>query len=322
MNKPKFTVIIPLYNKAKHIARTLESIQKQRYPASEIIVVDDGSTDNGVEVVNATNLKNVRIIQQANGGVSSARNTGIALAQHEYIAFLDADDQWLPLYLDEIARLIEKFPQAAVFGTRYQIVEAGERYIDSKINIGNVDPTGVILDDFFDIVSKGDLPFMMSSTTIKKSLFDVIDVFPVGEPLGEDQDLFYRAALTSQIAYSNNVHLLYHRDVQNSACLQNIPDKECPFSIRLTQAAMSIEQDIEKKMAMLRYSAAHLCHIAKINISAGRFQQARALLADPRCKLKPKHLYGLYGLSWIKQVTGFCMSTLIKVLKVCRVVRS
>jgi len=322
MNKPNFTVIIPLYNKAEHILRTLESIQRQKYQASEIIVIDDGSTDNGVDIVKSANFKNLTVVQQVNGGVSSARNKGIELAQYEFIAFLDADDQWLPLYLDEIARLIEKFPQADLFGTRYQIVEAGERYVDSKINIGNVDPRGVILDDFFDIVSKGDLPFMISSVTIKKSLFGVIDAFPLGELLGEDQDLFYRAALNSQIAYSNNVHSLYHRDVQNSACLQNIPDQECPFSIRLTQAAMNIEHDINKKMGMLRYSAAHLCHIARINISAGRFKQARLLLADPRCKLKPKHLYSLYSLSWIKQTMGICTSSISKLLRILRVGRS
>lgn len=301
MKKPNFTVIIPLYNKAEHILRTLESIQWQKYKAAEIIVVDDGSTDNGVALVKAQNIENLTIVEQKNGGVSSARNKGISLAKHEYIAFIDADDQWLPLYLEETAGLIKKFPQAGVFGTRYQIVEADEEYVDAKISIENVDPTGIILTDYFDIASRGDLPFMMSSITIKKSLLNIIGGFPIGEPLGEDQDLFCRAALASQIAYSNNIHSLYHRDAQNRACLQNIPKQECPFSIRLTQHAMKVKKQ-EIQTNMLRYSAAHLCHIAKININVGHFQQARLLLTDPRCKLKPKHLYGLYGLSWIKQI--------------------
>lgn len=301
MKKPNFTVIIPLYNKAEHILRTLKSIQWQKYKATEIIVVDDGSTDNGVALVKEQNIENLTIIEQKNGGVSSARNTGIKHASCEYIAFIDADDEWLPLYLQETAGLINKFPQAGVFGTRYQIVEADEQYLDAKININGVDPTGIILTNFFEIASRGDLPFMMSSFTIKKSLLNIIGGFPLNEPLGEDQDLFCRAAITSPIAYSNNIHSLYHRDAQNRACLNNIPNEECPFSIRLTQHAMHLKEH-HQKASMLRYCAAHLCHIAKVNINAGRFKQARLLLTDPRCKLKPKHLYGLYGLSWIKQI--------------------
>ena len=302
MKKPNFTVIIPLYNKAEHILRTLASVQWQKYPATEIIVVDDGSTDNGPELVNAANIDNLRLIKQKNGGVSSARNKGIELASHEYIAFLDADDEWLPLYLEETAGLINKYPQAGLFGTRYQIVEEGHEYLDAKISIDEMDPKGALLEDYFDIASRGDLPFTMSSMAIKKSLLDVIGGFPEGEPLGEDQDLFCRAALHSSIAYSNNIHSLYHREAENRACIQNVPNKECPFSRRLTQAAILGNQTKKMTTSMLRYSAAHLCHIAKLNIRSGRFQQARLLLADPRCKLKPKHCYGLYGLSWLKQI--------------------
>lgn len=302
MNKPNFTVVIPLFNKAAHILRTLKSITDQKYPVAEIIIIDDGSTDNGAEIVKAENIKNLRFIRQKNEGVSSARNRGIELASHEYIAFLDADDCWLPLYLAETAALIQKFPNAGVFGTRYQVVETGGQYVDPKIDIGEVDPTGIILEDFFDVASRGDLPFMMSSITIRKSLLNRIGSFPLNEPMGEDQDLFCRAALNSQIAYSNNIHSLYHRDAQNRACLQNIPAQECPFSIRLTNCAIKFTASKKTRISMLRYSAAHLCHLAHNNIKVGRFAQARALLLDPRCKLKPKHLIGLYSLSWLKQI--------------------
>lgn len=315
MKKPNFTVVIPLFNKAQHILRTLESVQSQKYPAAEIIVVDDGSTDNGASIVKAANIKNLRFVKQKNGGVSSARNRGIELASHEYIAFLDADDRWLPLYLAETAALIQKFPKAGVFGTRYQVVETGGQYVDAKINIGEVDPTGIILNDFFDIASRGDLPFMMSSITVRKSLLNRIGAFPLNEPMGEDQDLFCRAALNSQIAYSNNIHSLYHRDAQNRACLQNIPAQECPFSVRLSNCAMNFVANEKARISMLRYSAAHLCHLARNNIQVGRFAQARALLLDPRCKLKPKHLIALYGLSWLKQVIQASQSSLSRLLQ-------
>lgn len=302
MNKPNFTVVIPLYNKASHILRTLNSITWQKYPAMEIIVVDDGSTDEGPALVENLKIENLRLIKQKNQGVSAARNRGISEARYEYIAFLDADDEWLPLYLDEIAGLVNKFPEASFYGTSYQIVESGDNYIDAKIHPLTDDPKGILLDDFFDIASRGDLPFTMSSITIKQSLFSKIGGFPLGEPIGEDQDLFCRAAMATRIAYSINIHSLYHKDAQNQASKENIPEVECAFSARVTANAIKNEVNNKARTSMLRYSAAHLCHIAKLNILSNRFTQARKLLADPRCKLKPKHLLGLYLFSWVKQM--------------------
>lgn len=305
MNKPQFSVVIPLYNKEQHIIRTLNSIAKQSYAANEIIVVDDGSTDNGPQLVSECNIENVTLVQQKNGGVSSARNTGISLAKHEFIAFIDADDQWLPLYLEEIANLVAKFPHAGVYATHYQIIEPGNQYVNAKVNLKNVDPTGALLADYFDVASKGDLPFTMSSMTVRKSLVNNIGNFPLNEPMGEDQDFFARAALATDIAYSPNIQSLYHRDATNRACHLTIPHQECPFSVRISNHAMTSKQTQASRVSMLRYSAAHLCHIAKLNIMGGQFSRARTLLSDRRCKLKPKHRYGLLIWSWIKQSLMF-----------------
>lgn len=301
MKNLKFTVVIPLFNKAEHILRTLESVAAQKYPACEIIIIDDGSTDNGPELVKNADIPNVRLVRQENQGVSAARNNGVKLASNEYIAFLDADDQWLPLFLDEVARLIIKFPEAQFFGTRYQIVESEDTYCDAKIKIGDLNPEGVILDNYFHIAAEGDLPFTMSSMVIERSLFQNIGGFPLDEPIGEDQDLFCRVALNTSIAYSPNIHSLYHKDAQNQASKNNIPALECAFSIRITKEAK--KQNASKDANhMLKYSAAHLCHLAKLNIGKGLYSQARMLLSDSRCRLKPKHLVGLYGLSWLMQV--------------------
>jgi len=307
MNNINFTVVIPLFNKAEHILRTLNSVAWQKYPAAEIIIIDDGSTDEGPAIVEQANIKNVTLVRQANQGVSAARNNGVALASHDYIAFLDADDQWLPLFLDEVARLITKFPESKFFGTRYQIVESENNYCDAKIKLDNINPEGVILEDYFDIASQGDLPFTMSSMVIERSLFTSIGGFPLNEPIGEDQDLFCRAALNTPIAYSPNIHSLYHKDAQNQASKNNIPSKECGFSIRITKEAQQNKSN-PSAAHMLKYSATHLCHLAKLNIGNGHYTEARALLSDPRCKLMPKHLVGLYGYSWIKQTMNWLFS--------------
>jgi glycosyltransferase involved in cell wall biosynthesis len=282
--------------------RTLDSVNWQRFPATEIIVVDDGSSDEGPLLVEQAAIKNLTLIRQSNQGVSAARNTGIAAAKCEYIAFLDADDEWLPLYLDEIAGLIKRFPATAMYACRYQIVEAGNNYVDAKIHMAAVDPSGILLHDFFQIASLGNLPFMISSAVVKNSLLKEIGGFPEGEAMGEDQDLICRAALSGSIAYSPNIHLLYHCDAQNQASKHNIPDSECAFSKRVSAIAKDAKTDKQQAVDMLRFSAAHLCHLAKLNISKRRYEVARALLADPRCRLKPKHLVGLYYMSWVRQI--------------------
>ena len=103
---PRFSVVIPTYNRAKLISRALESVRRQLHPPDEIIVVDDGSDDNTRQIVEACGAK-VCYIYQPNAGASSARNRGVAEARSEWIAFLDSDDQWSREYLKHMARAIE-----------------------------------------------------------------------------------------------------------------------------------------------------------------------------------------------------------------------
>ena len=92
------SVVIPLYNKEEQIADTLQSIFAQTFQDFEIVIVDDGSTDNSVEEVEKFDDSRIRLIHQTNAGVSAARNRGIEEARGELIAFLDADDEWKPEY--------------------------------------------------------------------------------------------------------------------------------------------------------------------------------------------------------------------------------
>ncbi len=312
MNKLNISVIIPLYNKAVNISNTLDSIYRQQSRAFEVIVVNDGSTDNSLEIVRDyqadRNLENLIIIDQPNQGVSAARNNGVLAAKSPFVAFLDADDTWLPLYLTTIKTMIAKYPDADMFACKYQCQTAADEFTDAKIKLGTAQHTEGLFDEFFACASRGDLPFITSTVTIKRSTFIQLGMFPVNEPMGEDQALFSQVALHGRIAYSPNIHVIYNLDADNRACINNIPGTELPFSRRLTkktQQLLTIKQS--QKQHILAYCAAHLCHIARLNIQAAQFKQARALLADPRCWLKPQHKIALYLWSWIAQCkNSFC----------------
>ena len=119
--KMKFSVIIPLYNKAPYIRKALESVFAQTYTDYELIGVDDGSSDNSLAVAKqcitdrcavdrhdgCRSALPVEIIEQANSGVSAARNNGVAASSGDYIAFLDADDWWEPTFLEKMAKIIQ-----------------------------------------------------------------------------------------------------------------------------------------------------------------------------------------------------------------------
>lgn len=112
-----FSIIIPLYNKAHTIVNTLQTVFNQTFKDFEIIIINDGSTDNGVEIIkNNFNDPRIKIINQENAGVSAARNRGVKEAKAEWIAFLDGDDEWLPLYLETIYNTIKEYPEAKYIG--------------------------------------------------------------------------------------------------------------------------------------------------------------------------------------------------------------
>ncbi|MEO1592524.1 MAG: glycosyltransferase family A protein [Cyanobacteria bacterium J06632_22] len=108
------SVVVPLYNKAPYIERTLNSILAQTRLPTEIIVVDDGSTDDGPRRVELLNHTRIRLIRQANTGPGGARNRGMAVAQSPYVAFLDADDEWLPTFLEQSVGYLDAHPDCAL----------------------------------------------------------------------------------------------------------------------------------------------------------------------------------------------------------------
>ena len=116
----RVSVIVPLFNKAPYIERALSSVAAQTYRDFELIVVDDGSTDEGPRIVEAFTDLPIHLIRQENAGPGAARNRGLELAQGELVAFLDADDEWLSNYLSESVRLLgEHGPEVAAITSGY-----------------------------------------------------------------------------------------------------------------------------------------------------------------------------------------------------------
>lgn len=206
----RFSVIIPLFNKAPYVQKTLESVIGQSFRDFELIVVDDGSTDDSFAVARSV-LKDCGIvhhlIHQENAGVSLARNNGVAVSRGEYLCFLDADDWWAPTFLEEMDVLIGEYPDAGIYGTNYYYVKNGMESVCIKAA-----ETGYI--DYFKVYADGlKMPLTSISVSVPKTVFTELNGFPTHVKLGEDFMLWVQIALLYKVAFLNVPLAYYNQDV-------------------------------------------------------------------------------------------------------------
>lgn len=199
------SVIIPLYNKATSIASVLNCVLAQSYQDFEVVVVDDGSTDEGAAIVEQYTDSRIRLIRQENAGVSAARNRGIAEAQGEFVAFLDADDEWATDYLSIQNALSTEFSDCDVFATNYRMEYSNGDITPAQINkLRFTGDTGV-MENYFEVASCSHPPLWTSAVMVRKSAMESIGGFPVGIKSGEDLLTWARLAVRYKIAYTRDM---------------------------------------------------------------------------------------------------------------------
>ena len=205
------SVIIPLYNKETGIATALRSVLAQSFQDFEVVVVDDGSTDGSAAVVKTFNDPRIRLIQQKNAGVSAARNRGIEEAKGEYVAFLDADDEWTPGFLEEIRTLQEAYPECKAQATNYIFNSNGVKSPTILRKIPFKGERG-ILTNYFEVASCSHPPVCSISVCIERKLLQGIGGFPVGVKSGEDLLTWARITVRTKLAYSLKALAQYNFD--------------------------------------------------------------------------------------------------------------
>ncbi len=216
------SVIIPAYNAEEYVGRAIDSVLAQTRQPDEIIVVDDGSTDNTAEVIKSYGSK-VCFIHQENGGASVARNTGIEAARSKWIAFLDADDEWLPEKLQlQIEHLrcnsdlvwtysnyfvrsaVDNKQTVAFVGARYESLLRGGNYFEDYLNV------------------HVGLWIRTSTVVIKREILLDTGLFRVGQMWGQDTDMFLRIAYRQpKIGFIPEPLAVYHADIPGCITLRN-----------------------------------------------------------------------------------------------------
>ncbi len=271
-----FSVVIPLYNKERHIQRAINSVLKQTYHEFELIVVNDGSTDSSVHMVRQIQDPRIKLLCQQNAGVSAARNRGINEARGELIAFLDADDAWRPNFLDTIMRLRKNYPNSGAYSTSFEC-QNSEGKIAKKRNKGTltIGWEGVF-DDYFQYAIKNKL-FCSSSVAIPRSVFEDVGLFDTSLIWGEDLNMWCRVALKYKVAFSNTICAIYFQDADNRACIRHM-DYRRSFVNGSEKFLEENKRAFSNSIYFEEYMIRRIIKKAKYLICDNKQKQARRLL--------------------------------------------
>ena len=301
---PFFSVIIPLYNKQRYILNTLKSVFAQTLEDFEIIIIDDGTTDESLTVVEGLTDSRIKILHQKNQGVSVARNNGIASSTGQYIALLDADDLWLPDHLISLQRLIKQFPEAGLYCSRYA-VKYHEDYIKDIILSRPVAEGMSIISDYF-ATSMLNAVAWTSAIAFRKNDFLSVGCFDTRIRTGQDVDLSIRFALSFDVAYNNNVTAIYNKGIKNSLSKTTWNDQRDYFINKYT----NLEKDNSSLQKYLDLNRFVLAIRTKIAGQKSLYQKQRQDITMKNLYLKQRILLNLP--SWILRMLERAHYSMIK----------
>ncbi len=207
-----FSVVIPLYNKKPHIKRSVCSVLNQSYQNFELIVVDDGSSDGSLDELKNINDKRLKVFKQENAGVSSARNLGIKKSNADYVAFLDADDEWSILFLENICEMYRLFPDKGMYATAYKLVDDNMEILKVIKKEEEIFKIEDYFQEFIDLKAPVN---DSSATVIKKDLLFTVGLYPEDMKNFEDWTVSFKVALIEDVIYTQKVLSSVYLDTIN-----------------------------------------------------------------------------------------------------------
>lgn len=221
---PFFSVVIPVYNKSAYVGATLNTVLDQTFTDFEIIVVNDGSTDDSLQKIESINDGRLTIVTIENSGVSHARNVGVEKASANYIVFLDADDLWQSNHLQVLRKLIKDFPDCGMYCTGYYKKKSEKSNI--RAVFGSIENRfrGVVKNYF-----ENSLPFTvagMGAVALPKTMFESFNGFTTQVTHGEDIELWTKIALEYDVTLHNIATVTHQLHVDSRASDKDIKEKK------------------------------------------------------------------------------------------------
>ncbi|MDB5929083.1 MAG: glycosyl transferase, family 2 [Polaromonas sp.] len=278
----KFSIVIPLHNKAPYVGCTIESVLAQTFTDFEIIVVDDCSTDGSAALVAAIADPRLRLVhQKTNAGVSAARNRGIESASGEWVAFLDADDSIHPDYLAFLLKAQQACPDAQVVGTDYVLTPDADGPWPGAWPAVSETPEIERITDLPTRWMTGPSVCASSIAVQNRLLQQMQPCFPPGESQGEDLDLWFRLAEKTPFALVHSPLSAYRISVQGSLTMQNVVMMP-PYLERMRMRAQTGSMSAAQRKSALWFVAQSKLTLARLALASGDRLEGVSWLLDAR----------------------------------------
>ena len=286
---PRFSVIVPLYNKAPYVSKALDSIVSQTFSDWECIIVDDGSIDNSAAICEEYTVHHtpytIHLLRQPNSGVASARNNGVAASKGENLCFLDADDWWEPTFLEEMDKLIREYPNAGLYGCDYYYVKNGKKKIYPKDADGYIDYCKVY-------THCKAMPIHPNGAIIPRKVFDEIGGFDPSIMMGEDFILFMQIVFRYKVVFLNKQLVTFNQDADpkwRAITKMHKPEHHMLWHVGLWEEQEKSNASYKTMIDMLRVNG-----LINYWLSDEYHEAAAAELAKVDWSKQPKKIKGLY----------------------------
>jgi len=275
--KPFFSVVMPVYNKGPHIQRSISSVLKQTYMNYELILINDASTDNSLQEIQKFTDERIRMFNRSEPGPGgyAARNLGIEKANGEWVAFLDADDEWYPHHLEKMHAHAQKYPDVYFMGCGWETQNNGIKKENAFYKANkNQAALKISLTDYLKAGLAGKLPVWTSVACVKKSSPVALNLFPASSGAKRGGDLHAWLKIMcyhKEMAWSNYLGAVYFLDstnmvTKNASFSSTLKDKK--FFYELANNLNKKEKILLKKYLNLRLISTLIAKkIRKQNIS-------------------------------------------------------
>lgn len=310
------SVVIPAFNSERCISRAIESVMSQTFSDYEIIVVDDGSTDGTADIVKKFGDR-VRYVYQQNAGPASARNAGLKIASGQWIAFLDADDEWLPDKLQQQVELLDRNRDLRWCSTnRYQADERRKAPVGNKAAITKALNGREHFPNYFSAAAAGKCPIVTSTIIVRKDVFDKLGDFDLQYLRGQDLDMWWRIAHHyPKIGYIPQPLAVRHLDAENPIVKKRRHDAWKGHTKRkLIDKHLLLSKKCGKSRAFNLYATKFIKASFGPMLLGGYKESARQTLKQFK-NMFPFHFRLLvYLLTIFPKITAFILRVLLKFL--------
>ena len=280
----RFSVIIPVYNKADTVRAAVECVLAQTFQDFEIVLVDDGSNDEPEKVLADLICDQIHIIRQENGGVSVARNTGLSNAHGDYICFLDADDLWKPHHLETIHEMIIKYPNSRAYITSHESIDPNGMVIHSSRFLKAFE-RDFETNDFLEVLNHTSYEVVnTNSICVKRVVFDEDNIhFVPGIRIGEDTDVWYRVGLIHKVAISQTETTVYRREY-STATKESSHIQKWVFSLREKELLLDERISPRGKASLVHLIDRYKMTCCREYMAVGNRNEAIKVLSEVRDK--------------------------------------